>query len=80
MHTYFSRNVLVVFIFLLGYEQIMSKIYLITGAGGWVGSRIVETLCKNNIDQVTELKLFDLKFSKDVKKTIEKLAAGMKQP
>ena len=54
----------------------MKKVYLITGAGGWVGSRIVEILCKNNIDAVTKLKLFDLKFSVHVKQTIEKLAKG----
>ena len=54
----------------------MANVYLITGAGGWIGSRIVETLCKNNIDEVTKLKLFDLKFAKEIKKTTEELAAG----
>ena len=54
----------------------MTKTYLITGAGGWVGSTIVETLCKHNIDEVTNLKLFDIKFAKDMKKNIERLAKG----
>ena len=54
----------------------MTKVYLITGAGGWVGSTIVETLCKNNVDEVTKLKLFDLKFAEDTKNTAKILAAG----
>ena len=52
----------------------MSKVYLITGASGWLGSKIVETLCKNNIDRVSRLKLFDIKVSDEAKSTIETAA------
>uniref|UniRef100_H2ZF16 3-beta hydroxysteroid dehydrogenase/isomerase domain-containing protein n=1 Tax=Ciona savignyi TaxID=51511 RepID=H2ZF16_CIOSA len=45
----------------------MEKTYLITGAGGRVGSRLVRVLCKNNIDYVKKLKLVDIRFNEAIK-------------
>nr|XP_002127579.1 3 beta-hydroxysteroid dehydrogenase type 7-like [Ciona intestinalis] len=54
----------------------MGKVYLISGAAGRLGSRVVRVLCENNIDDVEKVKLVDLRFSKTTRDEQEEYCKG----
>nr|XP_002127558.1 3 beta-hydroxysteroid dehydrogenase type 7-like isoform X1 [Ciona intestinalis] len=55
----------------------MGKVYLISGAAGRLGSRLVRVLCENNIDDVEKVKLVDLRFSKTTRQEQEEYCKGV---